>query len=128
VLWDAVSAIGEDTLHIAANEIGTHPIHSGAAMAMFLGGCPMFLIMMIGRWSSGAFLGYIRKQFKEFNHNISRKMITHMFHRHMPNYTFPTDSHLNPRQHNYPDNVKTQQNVGGDMAQQARLPVFTQFD
>jgi hypothetical protein len=47
-LRDAVSAIGEDSLHIAAHEIGTHSIHSGAAMAMFLGGCPVFLIMMIG--------------------------------------------------------------------------------
>ncbi len=42
-LKDAVSAIGEDSLHIAANEIGTHSIRSGAAMVMFLGGCPVFL-------------------------------------------------------------------------------------
>jgi hypothetical protein len=55
-LKDAVSAIGEDSLHIAANEIGTHSIRLGAAMAMFLGGCPVFLIMMVGRWSSDAFL------------------------------------------------------------------------
>jgi hypothetical protein len=37
-LRDAVLAIGEDALHIATNEIGTHSIRSGAAMAMFLGG------------------------------------------------------------------------------------------
>ncbi len=54
MLWDAISAIEEDTLHIATNEIGTHSIHLGAAMAMFLGGCPVFLIMMIGHWSSKA--------------------------------------------------------------------------
>jgi hypothetical protein len=54
-LWDAVLAIGEDTLHIAANKISTHSIHSGAAMAMFLGGCPLFLIMMIGCGSNDAF-------------------------------------------------------------------------
>jgi hypothetical protein len=47
-LRDAISAIGEDSLHIAIHEIGTHSIRSGAAMAMFLGGCPVFLIMMIG--------------------------------------------------------------------------------
>jgi hypothetical protein len=47
-LRDAVSAIGEDSLHIAAHEISTHSIRLGAAMAMFLGGCPVFLIMMIG--------------------------------------------------------------------------------
>ncbi len=127
-LWDAVLAIGEESLHIAANKIGTHSALLGAAMAMFLGGCPMFLIMMIGCWSSDAFLRYIQKQVNKFNHNISRKMITHMFHRHIPNYTSPTVSHLDPRQRNHPDNVKKQRNVGGDMAQQARLPAFAQFD
>ncbi len=39
-LKDAVLAIGEDALHIAKNEIGTHSIRSGAAMPMFLGGAP----------------------------------------------------------------------------------------
>jgi hypothetical protein len=72
-LQDAVLAIGEVTLHIAADEIGTHSIRLGAAMAMFLGGCSLFIIMMIGCWSSNAFLHYIRKQVEEFNHNVSRK-------------------------------------------------------
>ena len=126
-LQDAVSAIGEDALHIAKNKIGTHSIRSGAAMAMFLGGCPVFLIMMIGRWSSDAFLRYIRKQVKEFNHDVSRKMLTHMFHRHIPNYSSQTVSHLDPRQRNHPDNTETQNNVGGDPAWQARLSAFTQF-
>jgi hypothetical protein len=115
MLQEAILAIGEDTFHIAANKIGTHSICSGAAMTMFLGGCPVFLIMMIGRWSSNAFLCYIRKQVKEFNH-VSCKMIFHMFHRHIPNYTSPTVSHLDPRQRNHPDNVKTLRNVGGDIA------------
>jgi hypothetical protein len=48
-LKDAVSAIGEDSLHIAATKIGTNSIRSGAAMAMLLGKCPVFLIMMISR-------------------------------------------------------------------------------
>ncbi len=127
-LRDAVSAIGEDSLHIAANKIGTHSIRLGAAMAMFLGKCPVFLIMMIGRWSSDAFLCYIRKQVEEFNHDVSRKMLTHMFHRHIPNYSSPTVSHLDPRQCNHPNNATTRINVGGDRAQQARLPAFAQFD
>jgi hypothetical protein len=126
-LQDAVSAIGEDALHIATNEIRTHSIRSGAAMAMFLGSCPVFLIMMIGRWSSDAFLRYIRKQAKEFNHDVSRQMLTHMFHRHIPNYSSQTVSHLDPRQRNHPDNTETRNNVGGDAAQQARLPAFAQF-
>jgi len=72
-LQDAVSAIREDALHIATNEVSTHFIRSGSAMAMFLGGCPVFLIVMIGRWSSDAFLRYIRKQIEEFNHDVSQK-------------------------------------------------------
>jgi hypothetical protein len=115
-LQDAVLAIQEDSLHIATHEIGTHSIRSEAAMVMFLGGCPVFLIMMIGGWPCDTFLHYIWKQVKEFNHDISRKMLTHMFHRHIPNYTSPTVSHLDPRQHNHPDNAMTRINVGGDMA------------
>ena len=128
VLWDAVLAIGKDVLHIATNEISTHSIRLGAAIAIFLGGCPVFLIMMIGCWSSNSFLRYIWKQFKEFNHNTSQKMLTHMFHRHIPNYTSPMVSHLDPRQCNHPNNAATRINLGGDMARQARLPAFAQFD
>ncbi len=90
-LRDAISAILEDTLHITTYVIGTHSIRSGAAMAMFLGGCPVFLIMMIGCWSSNAFLCYIRKQVEEFNHEVSCKMITCMFHRQYPT-THPQQS------------------------------------
>ena len=55
-------------------------------------------------------------------------MLTHMFHRHIPNYTPPTVSHLDPRQHNHPDNASTRINVWGDMVRQARLTAFAQFD
>ena len=82
-------------------------------MAMFLGGCPVFVIMMIGRWSSDAFLKYICKQVEEFNHDVSQKMLTHMFQGHIPNYLSPTVSHLDPRQCNHPDNAETRINVGG---------------
>jgi hypothetical protein len=47
MLQDKVVAIGVDTLHIAKEEIGTHSIRSGAAMAMFVGGCSIFQIMML---------------------------------------------------------------------------------
>jgi hypothetical protein len=104
-LQDAVLSIGEDSLHIATHEIGTHSIRSGAAMAMFLGSCPVFLIMMIGCWSSNAFLRYIWKQVEEFNHNVSQKMLTHMFHKHIPNYTTQTVSHFDPRQRNHSNNA-----------------------
>jgi hypothetical protein len=59
-LRDAVSAIGEARLGIAKHEIGTHSIRLGAAMAMYLGECLVYTIMLIGQWSSNAFLWYIR--------------------------------------------------------------------
>jgi hypothetical protein len=45
-------------------------------MAMYLGGVPVFTIMLLGRWSSDAFLRYICKQVKEFSKGVSNKMIT----------------------------------------------------
>jgi hypothetical protein len=55
-LQDAVVAMGETKLCIKKHEIGTHSIQLGAAMAMYLGGAPVFAIMMIGRWGSNAFM------------------------------------------------------------------------
>jgi len=121
---DAITAIGEDVLHIKKSEIGTHSIRSGAAMAMFLSNCSVCQIMMIGRWSSDAFLRYIRKQVEQFSHNVSKRMTSQMLHRHIPTYTTPAVSHLDPRQRNNPNNAKTRRNVGGDMTRQARLPPF----
>jgi hypothetical protein len=74
ILQDAVLAIGEEVPFIATHKIGTHSMHLGAAMAMLHGVCPVLLIMMISHWSIRvAFLRYIHKQVKEFNHNVSPK-------------------------------------------------------
>jgi hypothetical protein len=48
--------VGEDNLGFKASEMGTHSIRSGAAMAMYLANVTVFTIMLIGRWSSDAFL------------------------------------------------------------------------
>jgi len=56
-----VHTTGEDLIGIKADEVGCHSIRSGAAMAMYLGECPVYVMMMIGRWASDAFLRYIRK-------------------------------------------------------------------
>jgi hypothetical protein len=55
-LRDAVRGIGEIRLGIKKDDIGTHSIRSGVAMAMYLGECLVFMIMLIGRWSSNTFL------------------------------------------------------------------------
>ena len=95
-LRDAVVAIGEDVLGFKKEQVGTHSIRSGAAMAMYLGECPVYTIMLIGRWSSDAFLRYIRKQVEQFSHNVSKRMLRFLFHRHIPDVE-PTVSHMDPR-------------------------------
>ena len=57
------------------HEIGNKSIRSGAAMALFLIDPNPFKIMIMGRWSSDAFLRYIRPQVLEWTNNMSRDMI-----------------------------------------------------
>ena len=40
-------------------------------MAMCLNDVPVFTIMIMGHWSSDAFLRYIRKQVEQFSHNVA---------------------------------------------------------
>jgi len=68
-------AMGEDELGFSPSAIGTHSNRSVAAMAMYLNGIPVYTIMLLGRWSSDAFLLYICKQVQEFSHGVSSKMI-----------------------------------------------------
>jgi hypothetical protein len=55
-LRDGITVFGSDKLRIAPCKIGMHSICSGAAMAMYLGGVPVFAIKIIGRWSSDSFM------------------------------------------------------------------------
>ena len=76
-----------------AKELGSHSIRSGAAMAMCLNNVPIYTIMLVGRWSSDAFIRYIRRQVQEFISNVSAKMIqTNSF------FSVPhaTDDHFTP--------------------------------
>jgi hypothetical protein len=73
----AASVIGKDSLGFSPEDLGLHSARSGAAMAMYLGGVPVFTIMLLGRWSSDAFLRYIRKQVQEFSSGVSKRMIKH---------------------------------------------------
>lgn len=113
----AVVGYGEDKLGFTAEDIGTHSIRSGSAMAMYKGEVPVYVIMMIGRWSSDAFLRYIRKQVEQFSHNVSKRMIRFLFHRHIPEFE---RSHSN--------NTATGLNIGGVGSQHAGLPAFSLFE
>ena len=103
----ATTSIGADTLGFSAAQIGLHSARSGAAMAMFLAGVPVFTIMLLGRWSSDAFLRYIRKQVKEFSTGISSKMIEHENF-----FTIPTASLADPRTANHALNLSSRNNIG----------------
>ena len=58
-----------------AVDIGTKSIRSGAAMALFLMNVSVQKIKMMGRWSSEAFLVYIRPQVLEWTNGLSQTMI-----------------------------------------------------
>lgn len=125
-LEGAIEAVGRDVINIQKGEIGTHSIRSGAAMAMYLGEVPVYTIMMLGRWSSDAFLRYIRKQVEQFSHNVSKKMIAHQFHRHVPSIDRRVSTN-DPRQRNHPSNEQTRVNVGGDASRRMRLPALPMY-
>ena len=57
-------------------EIGNKSLRSGAAMALFLKNHSTAKIMILGRWSSDAFLAYIRPQVLEWTNNMSKDMIS----------------------------------------------------
>ena len=70
---------------------------------MYLAGVPIFSIMLIGRWSSTAFLNYIRKQVQKFSHEISSKIIKKSF------------KHIqNPQSGYYPTSTHPMKTIGGD--------------
>jgi hypothetical protein len=95
-------------------------------MAMYLEECAVYTIMLIGRWSSNAFLQYIHKQVMEFSQNVANKMLTYQNFCHIPDIhrQIPRDD---PRQRNNPDNAEMRWNVGGNMLCQARLPAFSLY-
>jgi hypothetical protein len=76
-------------------------------MAMYLAGVPVFTIMLLGRWSSDAFLRYIRKQAKEFSSGISDLMINNENF-----FTIQHASQQDPRAPNLPLNTPHQSNNG----------------
>jgi hypothetical protein len=68
---------GHQAFGFHPDDIGTHSLRSGGAMALFLNDHPVHKIMIFGRWSSDAFLVYIRPQVMEWTNNMSTDMIKH---------------------------------------------------
>ena len=72
-----VGLLGEAKLVLSKDDIGLHSIRSRGAMATFLSGVSTIVIMCIVRWSSRAFLEYIREQVNSFTFGVSKNMIKH---------------------------------------------------
>ena len=62
-------------LGFSGEDIGTHSIRSSLAMALYLSKRPISTIMLLGRWSSDAFLLYIQRQVQEFSIDVSTDMV-----------------------------------------------------
>ena len=74
-LRSSVDCIGIDILGFTSKDIGTHSVRASLAMMMYLSKEPIYTIMLMGRWSSDAFLAYIEKQVKEFTKGVSTRML-----------------------------------------------------
>ena len=77
---EVVKYFGIDDLGFNETEIATYSIRSSAAMQLFLNKYPTYQIMLLGRWSSDAFLKYIRRQILEFSKGISDSMVQMEFY------------------------------------------------
>jgi len=80
-------------------------------MGMYLSGTPVYTIMLMGRWSSDAFMRYIRKQVLDMSHGISTKMITYEEFYTIPDFVHNTaDGDLRTRNNN---NLATSSSFSG---------------
>ena len=113
-----VRSIGFDHLGFKDSDIGTHSIRSSAAMSMYLAGVPVFTIMLIGRWSSDAFLRYIRRQVQQFSSGVSRRMIVSEGFFTIPESAGDED----PRAPNCRANFSARSHIGPDAHQLAQQP------
>jgi len=125
-LLAACATIG--SARLGFEEIGTHSLRSGAAMEMYLAAVPVYTIMLIGRWSSDAFLRYIRKQVEQFSKDVAQKMLTHRSFGTIPDMAPRTVSSEDPRQRNHRDNAETRKNIGRNASQRVQLPAFSLFN
>jgi len=91
-LITAAEIISEAKFGFKPTELKTHSLHLGVAMAMYLD-IFVYTIMIIGCWSSDAFLRYIRKQVEQFSQNVSARMIKYQHFSHVPALRLQVDHH-----------------------------------
>lgn len=112
VLRAAADLIDKQNLGFKSTKIGCHSIRPGAIMVMHLDEVPVFTILLIGCWSSDAFLCYIQKQAKTKN-------VIHVQH------FCPWANYCDPHQCNHRDNFKMRKNMAGFSPVARQLPQMT---
>jgi hypothetical protein len=65
-------------------------------MGMLLARAPVYTIMLMGRWTSDAFMRYLRKQVISLSHGIATKMLTFEESDTIPDFIH-TSANGNPR-------------------------------
>ena len=70
----AVRDLGLHRQGIKAEDVGSHSLRAGGAMAMKLNGCDLISIMKTGRWTSLTFLTYILNQIAHLGANVTQRM------------------------------------------------------
>ena len=95
--------LGEVVLGFNQDEVGLHSIRAGGAMAMFLSGVCEIIIQRVGRWSSFAFLEYIREQVECFTAGVSQKMLA-----------FECYHHINEKTNNKEKDKKIEKNTNNE--------------
>ena len=58
-----------------SSKIGTHSIRTSFAMILHDIGVSPYIIKLIGRWQSDAWLSYIRQKLPDFSQNIAKRMV-----------------------------------------------------
>ena len=97
--------MGKEVLGYSAEEIGTKSIRSAAAMAMFMDDTPVFMIMLMDRWSSDAFLKYIRRQVLEFSKGMSRRMVKNEYLYAIPTHQSDSNDPRTQNQNSFATNL-----------------------
>jgi Phage integrase family len=82
-LKQAAGEIGLYKLGYTPNDVSSHSLRAGGAMAMHLNGVDANTIRKMGRWKSETFLMYIHEQISAFATGVSLKMSTSIPFRHI---------------------------------------------
>ena len=79
----ASHAVGLYKLGYSKDDVSSHSLRAGGAMAMHLNGVDTITIRKMGRWKSDTFLMYIHEQISAFATGVSIKMSNHIPFRHI---------------------------------------------